>query len=47
MHDSSRSRRKPYVRGSEGFKINALRGAIEETKTARGTAPFFACSFKP
>jgi hypothetical protein len=39
MHHSSRSRREPYVRGSERFEMKGSRGAMEETKTAQGTAP--------
>jgi len=42
MHHSSRSRREPYVRGSEGFWMKGSHGAIEDTKTARGTAPLLA-----
>jgi hypothetical protein len=30
------------VRGSERFEIKGSRGAIEDTKTARGTAPLLA-----
>jgi hypothetical protein len=37
-----RAGREPYVRGSERFEIKGSRGAIEDTKTARGTAPLLA-----